>query len=98
MKLIVSVAAVSAALLLPLAAFAQSSAPLTRAEVRQQVIELENAGYNPSTSDSTAYPENIQAAQRRLDAAKAGGGYGGVVDGSGTSGAGRRFYQGDDSQ
>ncbi|GJH32479.1 DUF4148 domain-containing protein [Paraburkholderia hospita] len=98
MKLIVNVAAVSAALLFPFAAFAQSSAPLTRAEVRQQVIELENAGYNPSTSDSTAYPENIQAAQRRLDAARAGGGYGGVADGSGTSGTGRRFYQGDDSQ
>ncbi|AUT74782.1 MULTISPECIES: DUF4148 domain-containing protein [Paraburkholderia] len=98
MKLVANVAVISAVLLLPLAAYAQSSAPLTRAEVRQQVIELENAGYNPSTSDSTAYPENIQAAQNRLNAAKAGGGYGGVADSSVSSGAGRRFYQGDDSQ
>jgi len=52
MKLVANVAVISAVLLLPLAAYAQSSAPLTRAEVRQQVIELENAGYNPSTSDS----------------------------------------------
>ncbi|SKD02943.1 protein of unknown function [Burkholderia sp. CF099] len=98
MKLVANVAVISAALLLPLAAYAQLSAPLTRAQVRQQVIDLENAGYNPSTSDSTAYPENIQAAQNRLNAAKAGGGYGGVADSSVSSGAGRRFYQGDDSQ
>ncbi|MEM5389984.1 DUF4148 domain-containing protein [Paraburkholderia phymatum] len=98
MKLIANAAALSAALLLPLAASAQSTAPLTREQVRQQVIEIENAGYNPSTSDSTAYPENIQAAQRRLDALKARDGYGGVATTSVSSGSGRKFYQGDDSQ
>ncbi|MFM0666424.1 DUF4148 domain-containing protein [Paraburkholderia sediminicola] len=98
MRLITNAAALSAALLLPFAAFAQSSAPLTRAQVRQQVIDMENAGYNPSTSDSTAYPENIQAAQMRLDTLKTNGGYGGFATGSTSSGSGRRFYQGDDSQ
>ncbi len=98
MKLIANAAALSAALLLPLAACAQSTAPLTRAEVRQQIIEIENAGYNPSTSDSTAYPENIQAAQKRLDALKASDAYGGVAATSVSSGSGRKFYQGDDSQ
>ncbi|MEM5369144.1 DUF4148 domain-containing protein [Paraburkholderia azotifigens] len=98
MKLIANAAALSAALLLPLAAYAQSTAPLTRAEVRQQIIEIENAGYNPSTSDSTAYPENIQAAQKRLDALKASDAYGGVAATSVSSGSGRKFYQGDDSQ
>ncbi|MFM0169372.1 DUF4148 domain-containing protein [Paraburkholderia sediminicola] len=98
MRLITNAAALSAALLLPFAAFAQSSAPLTRAQVRQQVIDMENAGYNPSTSDSTAYPENIQAAQMRLDTLKTNGAYGGFATGSTSSGSGRRFYQGDDSQ
>lgn len=98
MKLIANAAALSAAMLLPFAAYAQSTAPLTRDQVRQQIIEIENAGYNPSTSDPTAYPENIQAAQRRLDALKANGGYGGVASASVSSGSGRTFYQGDDSQ
>jgi type II secretory pathway pseudopilin PulG len=70
MKLIQSfvVAAVVAAVLaVPVVSFAQSNAPITRAEVRAQLIQLEQAGYNPA-SDQTQYPKNIEAAQARVNA------------------------------
>lgn len=50
------------------AAFAQSSAPLTRAQVREELIRLEAAGYEPSKGDDGAYPADIQAAQARVAA------------------------------
>lgn len=45
--------------------FAQSfdnQQPKTRAQVRQELVELEQAGYNPN--DWIDYPENIQAAEK----------------------------------
>jgi len=57
----------------PLAARAGSGAPVTRAQVRCEFLALDRAGYNPSTSDESAYPENAQAAERRLAAARARG-------------------------
>jgi hypothetical protein len=52
----------------PLAAMAQSNnaKPLTRAEVRQQLIDAENAGYKPAASDPY-YPADIQAAEQRVE-------------------------------
>jgi hypothetical protein len=84
--------------LLPLGAFAQSNAPLTREQVRQDVVALQIAGYNPSTSDSTAYPENVQAAERRLHAMRADGAYSSIAANAKLTGSGRTFYQGDDNQ
>lgn len=54
------------------AAFAQSHAdhPLTRAEVRQQIVLLEKAGYDPFTSTSQTYPGDLRAAERRVQAAR----------------------------
>jgi hypothetical protein len=52
---------------IPVVSFAQSNEPLTRAEVRAQLVQLEKAGYNPA-SDYTQYPANIQAAQARVNA------------------------------
>lgn len=49
-------------------AFAQSSAPLTRAQVREELIRLEAAGYEPSKGDDGEYPADIQAAQARAAA------------------------------
>ncbi len=49
--------------------FAQSaSAPLTRAQVRADLIRLEQAGYNPSASDDATYPTDIQAAEAKVAA------------------------------
>ncbi|MGY6241362.1 DUF4148 domain-containing protein [Burkholderia ambifaria] len=47
-------------------AFAQSNAPLTRAQVRDELIRLEAAGYDPSKGDDGEYPADIQAAQAKL--------------------------------
>jgi len=58
-------------LTLPVFAFAQStggSQPLTRAEVTQQLIDLEKVGYDPN--DLEHYPDNIHTAQHSLSAAQ----------------------------
>ncbi|SIT35804.1 conserved exported hypothetical protein [Paraburkholderia ribeironis] len=68
MKLVQSLV-VAAVLAIPALSFAQSNQPLTRAEVRAQLVELQNAGYNPA-SDQAQYPKNIEAAQARLNARK----------------------------
>jgi hypothetical protein len=61
--------AVSAAVLLssPLAVFAQEQAPVTRAQVKAQLIQLENAGYDPAQND-VDYPNNLLAAEARVNA------------------------------
>lgn len=74
MKSIVRAAVVAAIVAVPAISFAQAQPeqqPLTRAQVRQQLVELRAAGYDPP--DWANYPENIQAAQARVDAAKAYG-------------------------
>jgi hypothetical protein len=76
----------------PLASFAQATnQPLTRAEVKQQLIEVEQAGYNPAASDDATYPAEIQAAERRVameqQAAQPGtGSYGPATNGSAQAG------------
>ncbi|WP_322104405.1 DUF4148 domain-containing protein [Paraburkholderia sp. J41] len=95
MNTFVKLAAVSA-LVLPAISYAQygNDRPLTRAEVRQQLIDIENAGYNPAIADDLNYPADIQAAQRRLAqsqaAAQNGGpntsGYGAPARGATQSG------------
>jgi Domain of unknown function (DUF4148) len=42
-----------------------SQAPLTRAQVKQQLQELEAAGYQPNDRDIN-YPDDIQAAEQRV--------------------------------
>jgi hypothetical protein len=46
MKNLIQAVVVAAALAAPVAVFAQNTAPLTRAQVRAELIELEKAGYN----------------------------------------------------
>ncbi|TAM53246.1 MAG: DUF4148 domain-containing protein [Paraburkholderia sp.] len=83
----------ASALSIPLVSFAQSdNGPVTRAQVRQELIQLEQAGYNPAMHDPF-YPESIQAAEQRVHqqqgSAVATGetsGYGGVAAGSAQSG------------
>lgn len=74
----------------PVASFAQSSQPVSRAQVRAELAELEKAGYDPH--DWLHYPENIQAAEAKVAAQNAAAqapvsGYGGAVDGTSRSGA-----------
>ncbi|HKT67636.1 MAG TPA: DUF4148 domain-containing protein, partial [Burkholderia sp.] len=65
-----TVAATAAVLLAaPTASYAQSShSTLTRAQVRQELLDLESVGYEPSLGDNGNYPDDITAAEERLAA------------------------------
>lgn len=67
MKTLISAVVFAAALVAPVASFAQSNQPVSRAQVRAELVQLEKAGYNP-IGDQIDYPANIQAAQARVDA------------------------------
>jgi Domain of unknown function (DUF4148) len=89
MKSFIQALAIAAVLAVPAVSFAQSNAPVTRAEVRAQLIQLEKAGYNPSDADNANYPADIQKAEARVASENgAANGYGGVANGSSASGAG----------
>jgi hypothetical protein len=87
MKLVQSLI-VAALVAAPVVSFAQSQPQqaLTRAEVRAELVQLEKAGYNPS-SDNTQYPQNIEAAEARISAGQGAAAYGGVDNGGSASGA-----------
>ncbi|GLU33845.1 DUF4148 domain-containing protein [Trinickia caryophylli] len=57
------------ALSVPLVSMAQtqSNGPVTREQVKQDLIRLEQAGYRPTGQDPY-YPADIQAAEQRVDA------------------------------
>ncbi|RAS35431.1 DUF4148 domain-containing protein [Paraburkholderia bryophila] len=90
MKSLIQAVVIAAALVAPVASFAQSNQPVTRAQVRSELIQLEQAGYQPGRADPY-YPADIQAAQSRVaeqngTAQAAQSGYGGVVSGSSQGG------------
>jgi hypothetical protein len=73
----------------PVASFAQSSQPVSRAQVRAELAQVEKAGYDPR--DYVHYPENIQAAEAKVAAQNATvqaavSGYGGAANGTSRSG------------
>ncbi|MCA8270956.1 DUF4148 domain-containing protein [Burkholderia sp. AU30280] len=68
MKSLIKAVALAALVAAPVVSFAQSQQPLTRAQVRAELVQLEKAGYNPN--DWMNYPENIQAAQAKIAAAQ----------------------------
>jgi hypothetical protein len=49
----------------PASVYAQSNQPLTRAQIRAELVQLEKAGYSPSAKDNR-YPERLQAAETRV--------------------------------
>ncbi|CAB3796306.1 hypothetical protein LMG28614_04345 [Paraburkholderia ultramafica] len=65
---LVAIALAVGTLAAPVLSFAQSNAPLTRAEVRADLVRVEQAGYNPSLNDDTNYPADIQAAEAKIAA------------------------------
>ncbi|WP_114813030.1 DUF4148 domain-containing protein [Paraburkholderia kururiensis] len=87
MKLVQSLI-VAAVVAVPAVSFAQSNAPLTRALVRAELVQLEKAGYNPAL-DYTRYPENVQAAEARVSARNhdAASAYGPALNGTSSSGS-----------
>ncbi len=97
MKSLIQAVALAAVLAAPAVSFAQSNQPVTRAQVRAELVQLEKSGYHPG-GEHTNYPVQIQAAEARVAAENgqtgtvAAGvadtsGVGGVVSGSSASGA-----------
>lgn len=87
-KILVPAISIVVALATPAVAFAQSNSPLTRAEVRNELVQLEKAGYRPGKGDQTTYPEQIQQAEARVArSAAASNEYGGVANGASASGS-----------
>ncbi len=93
MKSLIKAVVVASVLAAPVISFAQTNQPVTRAEVRQQLIQLEQAGYDPARSDPQ-YPADIQAAEQRVNAQNLAqapvadtSGYGTGTHGSSQSGA-----------
>src|SRR5258707_8713191 len=86
MKSLIQAVVVAAVLAVPAVSFAQSNQPVTRAEVKAQLVQIEKAGYDPA-GDQTQYPANIQAAQARVNADNgAATDFGGATDGTSASG------------
>jgi hypothetical protein len=88
-KSLVSTVALASALAAPAVSFAQqTNGPVTRAQVRAELVQLEKAGYPPSRGNDLYYPAQIQAAEARVAAQNgASRSAGGVVSGSSASGA-----------
>ncbi len=71
MKLLLYALATLSVSAVPVVSFAQSSQPLTRAQVIADLVEVENAGFHPALVDYVEYPGNLQAAEARIAAKQA---------------------------
>jgi len=90
MKHLNNAIAIVALVATPISAFSQSNQPLSRAQVRDELVQLHNAGYNP-LDDRNSWPTHIQAAEARIAAQKeaasaANSSYGAVTTGSSEAG------------
>ena len=93
MKSLIKTVALVVVVAAPLASFAQTEQPLTRAEVKAQLKQVEQAGYNPGRSNDSDYPADIQAAEARVAAQNGttradATGYGTTATGSSQAGSG----------
>jgi hypothetical protein len=85
-KAFVPALVIASALAAPTFAFAQDNAAVTRSDVRHDLVQLEQAGYNPSTDHAT-YPANIQAAEARVNGQQGDSSYGASTSGTVRSGS-----------
>jgi hypothetical protein len=67
-KIFVCLAVAAGALAAPALSFAQSNGPVTRAEVRADLVRVEQAGYQPGVGEDINYPADIQAAEAKIAA------------------------------
>jgi hypothetical protein len=82
MRSLIQAVVIAAALAAPVAVFAQSNQPLTRAQVRAELVQLEKVGYNPADGHNVTYPADIQAAEAKVAAENGATDVGGVANGS----------------
>ncbi|MEC5404635.1 DUF4148 domain-containing protein [Paraburkholderia sp. MPAMCS5] len=88
MNLLIKAVFVTTVVLVPALAFAQSNGPLTRAQVRAQLVQLERAGYNPIADCAGNCPDSLRRAQAVVDLqqANANAAYGPALNGTVQSG------------
>jgi Domain of unknown function (DUF4148) len=87
MKSLIQAVIAAAVICAPIASFAQSNAPVSRAQVRAELVQLEKAGYHVGDGDNAHYPEQLQAAEARVSVQNsATTGYGASTNGSSSSG------------
>jgi hypothetical protein len=80
MKSLIQAVAVAAALVVPVASFAQSQS--TIAQVRAELVQLQKVGYHVGDGDQAHYPDAIQAAEAKVAASNGNSAYGGVANAS----------------
>jgi hypothetical protein len=85
-KSLIPAIVVASALAGPGFASAQENSPLTRAQVKAELVQLEKAGYKPD-SDNVTYPAQLQAAEGRVAPQNGQSSYGRGTDGSSASGS-----------
>jgi hypothetical protein len=89
MKATIKAVLIACALSAPAFAFAQAAdTPVTRAEVKADLVRVEQAGYSPAAKD-TYYPADIQAAEAKIAAqqqAPEAASVGGVMTGASQAG------------
>ncbi|SAK76033.1 DUF4148 domain-containing protein [Caballeronia ptereochthonis] len=89
-KHLVCLTLAAATLAAPALAFAQSNGPVTRAQVRADLVAVEKAGYDPALASDPYYPSDIQSAEAKVAAQQGGSiaaqAYGGTRSGTGASG------------
>jgi hypothetical protein len=88
MAFLINATFIAAAVLIPTAASAQSIEPLTREQVRAELLQLENAGYNPLSNCTGDCPGSLRRAEAILTQHQngAGAGYRPTLDGTEQSG------------
>ena len=88
MKSLIQAVVIAAAFAAPVAAFAQSNAPVTRDQVKAELVQFQQAGGRTNFSNDPRYPDDAQIAQARVNAQNGNNeGFGGVHAGSSASGA-----------
>ncbi|MFL9966887.1 DUF4148 domain-containing protein [Paraburkholderia sediminicola] len=88
LRSLISAVALASALAAPAVSFAQSNGSVSHAQVRAELVQLENAGYHVGDGDHTTYPAGIEAAEAKVAAQnEVTGSYGGVAGGVSASGA-----------
>jgi hypothetical protein len=60
--------ALAAVLLVPTVAFAQTTSALSRDQVRAELRQLEQAGYDPAANRDSRYPADLQVAEATVAA------------------------------
>jgi len=86
-KSFVPAAVIVSTIAAPALAFAQDNTQVTRAAVKTDLQQMEQAGYNP-TADRTTYPDHAQAAEQRVETERgvSATSYGPSISGSSASG------------